>query len=228
MSRGDYLIGIVFCGAYLGLGIAAALAVVERQFRALPPGPRAVAGGLLTAAFVSTAQLIPLLLGVLTRGTVLIAGVLLLVLAWRGPRSSRESEAAADLPDASGAARLAAGLAVAVAAVYVIAFLIHNRAVPIGDYDSTSFILPVPARWLQTGSLWHFDDLVPGWGYGAYPQTGSLLQLVTLLPWHNDFALRLVNVPFMVLAGAAAAELAVELGAVRAAAVTFAAAAVVL
>jgi hypothetical protein len=222
MSRGDYLTGLLFCAAYLGLAVAAALVVIDRQLRWLSVGPRVVAGGLLTATAASTAQLIPLVLGVLTRGTVVFAALLLLGLAWLVPRSTRSAEAGAASPDSGTATRVLAGLALAVGAVYVIAFLIHNRSVPIGDYDSTSFILPVPARWLQTGSLWHFDDLVPGWGYGAYPQTGSLFQLVALLPWHNDFALRLVNVLFMLLAVAATTELAVELGAARAAAVTFA------
>ncbi|MEA2494341.1 MAG: hypothetical protein QOJ29_2252 [Thermoleophilaceae bacterium] len=228
LSRSDYLIGLLFCGAYLGLALAAALVIAERQLAILPRGPRAVAIGLLTAAAASGAQLIPLLFGVLARGTALAAGALLLALAWRIPRSADAPETGDEARGDGGAARIVALAAVALGAGYVVAFLVHTRKVPIGDYDSTAFILPVPARWIQTGSMWRFDDLVPGWGYGAYPQTGSLFQLVALLPWHNDFALRLVNIPFMGLAAAAAAELAVELRAPRSAAWTFAVAAVLI
>src|SRR3954453_14975634 len=227
MSSGDYLTGCLFCLAFVGLGVAAALVVADRRLRWMEPWARGVAIGLLTAAAIATAQLIPLLLGVLTRGTALVAAAVLLALASRLPRSERAAGDGATEPSWRPAT-IVAVLALAVAGVYVVAFLIHNRAVAIGDYDSTSFILPVPARWIQTGSMWRFDDLVPGWGYGAYPQTGSLMQLVALLPWHNDFALRLVNLPFMALAALAATEIAAELGASRAVAATFAIAAVML
>ena len=229
MSKADYAGGLLLCGLYLALGAATAALVVRRRLGWVEPWARAVAFGVVFTAALALAQLVPLILGILSRGTALAAGALLLVLATRLPRDTRDAtermrpEAADPSP-----ARLLALVMIAVAAVYVVAFLLHNRAFAISDYDSTSFILPAPARWIQTGSAWRFDDLVPGWGYGAYPQTGSLLQLLALLPWHNDFALRLVNVPFLALAALATAALAIELGARRSLAVTLAVLAVML
>src|SRR4051794_1262596 len=89
MSSGDYLTGCLFCLAFVGLGVAAALVVADRRLRWMEPWASAVAIGLLTAAAIAMAQLIPLLLGVLTRGTALVAAAVLLALAWRPPRSGR-------------------------------------------------------------------------------------------------------------------------------------------
>lgn len=234
LSLGDYCWGLACFAIIVGSAAATATLVVRARYDAVEREARVVAWGVIAAGALALAALAPLTLGLLSRGTVIAASLLLLAAASRvrvrrtgagaGARRRRPGAAA---HESSTSAVVAFG-AVAVAAVYVIAFLIHVRNAPIGDYDSTSFILPVPSRWIQTGSLWHFDDLVPGWGYGAYPQTGSLFQLAALLPWHNDFALRLVNVPFMALAAAAGYALACELGAARPHALTCAAAAVML
>jgi Dolichyl-phosphate-mannose-protein mannosyltransferase len=229
MSLAAYVGGL---GVFLVLAACAAATgtiVTRRRFAGIEPAARAVAWGLVTATALAVGELVPLVLGVLSRGTAIAASLLVLGGAWVFVRrDERAPEPRRVAPESSTAATALAAVAIAAAVVYVVAFLAHVRGAPIGDYDSTSFILPVPSRWLQTGSLWHFDDLVPGWGYGAYPQTGSVFQLLALLPWHNDFALRLVNVPFMALAALAAYALACELGAARAFAGTCAVAAVML
>jgi len=117
---------------------------------------------------------------------------------------------------------------VGLALAYALAFLATNRAQAIADIDSTGFHLPVIARWIQTGSLWGSDDFVPGWGFGAYPHTGNVLQLVVLLPFHDDFLLRTVGPLFAVLAALGVYVLGAELGAPRPLALLFAAGAVMV
>lgn len=228
MSRGDYFAGAVLLLAVLAGCGGAAWLIVDRRLGWMPARVRWIAWALLATAALMLAHLVPLALGVLTRGTAVGASLLVLLAATRvrrvaaGPAETRAG-GRSDLWE-----WLPALAAAVVAAAYVIAFLRVNRAVAISDIDSTGFHLPVVARWIQTGSLWRFDDFVAGWGFGAYPQTGNLVQLAVVLPWHDDFLVRAVGPLFLLLCAGAAYALAAELGARRAPATAFATLAVMV
>jgi hypothetical protein len=184
---------------------------------------RVVAFALITAGLVFVEHLVPLALGVLTRGTVVVASALVLLATSRirpadGPAAEAPRGASADRL-AWGAALVVVGLAVA----YAIAFLAENRSVAVGDVDATGFHLPVVARWIQDQTLWKMNDFAPGWGFGEYPHTGNVLQLAVILPWHDDFLIRFVGPLFWTLAALSVYALGAELGAPRPAAAIFAA-----
>ncbi len=177
---------------------------------------RLVAGGMIWLAALAASTGVPLTLGVLTRGTTVATALLMAAAATFLPRGTdRAAEAARGRP--SGRIDwLVAGALATVALVYVLAYERGAVERPVGDVDSTSFILPTLAHWVRTGSLWTHPDFVAGWGFGAYPNTGGLLQLVTLVSWHSDVALRAVNPVVMAIGGGAVYALAAELGAPRA------------
>src|SRR5207302_8549581 len=88
--------------------------------------------------------------------------------------------------------------------------------------------VPGVARWIQLGSMWQIDQFVPLLAHGDYPNTGDVVLLSAVLPFHDDFLLRLVFVPFLALTGVAVYALARELRAPAATAALFAAVAVAL
>lgn len=197
--------------------------LVSRRLAWMATEVRVVAWALLTTAAVAFSHLLPLILGVLTRGTAVATSLAVLVAVSR----VRPSAGAAQEPNRgvqSGRWEwLLAGVSCVFAGAYVLAFLRVNRSVAVSDIDSTAFHLPVVARWIETGSVWRLDDFVYGWGFGAYPQTGNLLQTAVVLPWHDDFLLRAVGPVFLLLCAVGAYALATEIGARRAPAAAFAA-----
>jgi hypothetical protein len=228
LSRGEYLIGCLYLAATAGAAGWVAWRFVRARCTAMAFEARVVAAALVATAVLVVAHLVPLALGILTRGTAVAAAALLGAAAWRWrPALSAGREDPRGRP--SGLPSLVLGAAtVLLALAYAVAFGRRTYAVAVTDFDSTAFILPVVARWMQTGSVWRFDDFVWGWGWGAYPQHGNLIQLAVELPWHDDFLLRLVAPGFMVLAGVATYAIAVELGAQRAVAGSLATAAILV
>ena len=87
--------------------------------------------------------------------------------------------------------------------VYVLAFAIDHGGVATRDVDMTTFHLPNVARWIQDGSFWQVDDFVPDRAFGYYPNTSDVLTLAAVLPFDNDFLVRLVNYPFLAMVGVA-------------------------
>lgn len=167
-----------------------------------------LAWAVVAPAFLIAEHLIPLALGVLSRGTVLLTTALLLggaVKARRGPR-----------------ARLrrvrfrAAWLIPIVPAAGVVAYLGVHADEPSFSIDTLSFQLPQVARWIQTGSLWQLDQFFPDYSNATYPSHGNVLLLAVTLPFDSTFLARLVAVPFAAGTCAAVYAGARELGATKA------------
>jgi dolichyl-phosphate-mannose-protein mannosyltransferase len=223
VSLGAYLAGWLVLAAVLAGPLLGAWLVVRRRLAWMAIEARVVVFALLLAGFVFIEHLVPLALGVLSRGTVIAASVLVGLAASRiRPAAAREQEPLRGEPGDTLSWRLAL-VVVGFVAAFVIAFLAENRAVALGDVDATGFHLPVVARWIQDGTLWKLNDFAPGWGFGEYPHTGNVLQLSVVLPWHDDFLLRAVGPLFVLLTALAIYALAAELGAPRPAASIFAA-----
>ena len=222
MSLGAYLAGWVVFACVLAGPLVGAWLIVGRRLSWMAIEARVVAFALLAAGILFVEHLVPLALGVLSRGTVIAASAIALVLASRvRPAETERGEAPRGEPGDTLAWRLAL-VVVGAAVVYALAFLATNRTVALADVDATGFHLPVVARWIQDGTLWKLNDFSPGWGFGEYPHTGNVLQLAVILPWHDDFLLRAVGPLFLALTALAVYALATELGAPRPAAAIFA------
>jgi hypothetical protein len=192
--------------------------IVRRRLPWMAPEARILAFALLASGILFAEHLVPLALGVLSRGTVIAASLLALLAASRvRPAAARETEEPRGTPGDTLAWRLALVI-VGVAIAYAIGFVASNRLHALGDVDATGFHLPVVARWIQDGTLWKLNDFAPGWGFGEYPHTGNVLQLAVILPWHDDFLLRIVGPIFLGLTALGVYALGAELGAPRPAA----------
>jgi hypothetical protein len=213
VSRADYLEGLVLAAALLGLVLAAAGLAIRRSLPQLTGAARWVAFGTLGTLALVAAHVLPLALGVLTRGTVLVAAALLVAGAVALPR--REGVPAAPAPPpVAPTGRLSAALAVAgVGAVAAAALAVAARDATQSStgLDMVNFHLPDVARWIQSGSLWEVNQFVPGLTHGNYPNNGDTVLLAAALPWRNDFAVRVSMLPFLALTGLAVYALAREL-----------------
>ena len=256
MPLPQYVAGLAFFLATLGaVGLGARL-VLLRHTAHLTGAPRVLAGALIFTAGVIVAHVVPLALGVLSRGTVLAAAVLGAVVAWLVPagRAPIAASTGAHGAEAAGRRLTAAGastagtargsgtsastglsastviavLAVASATVYELARLRGVALALPNDIDVMNFHLPGVARWVQSGSLWQIDQLFPFFVTGYYPNNGDAITLAAVLPWRMAAFARYVEVPFIALTGAAVYALARELRAPRTTAATFAAALIVL
>src|SRR5687768_3060193 len=225
MSLGEYLVGAFAFGGILAAALTAAEITLRRGFAHLAGAPRAVALSVLATLALSWAHLLPGMLGVLDRWTVLAAAVLLAAAATALPRGAAQPGAEdGPSPPAGSAASwaLAAGAAAAVA-IAAVAYLRSTGTVPTMGIDALSFHLPGVGEWIQTGSLWEVGHFVPNQAQGYYPGNGDLMLLAGSLPWEDDAFLRFVGVPFLALTGLAVYAMAVELGSSRPAAATAAA-----
>ncbi len=168
---------------------------------------RGVAWGVLASAVLIAEYLVPLTLGILSRGTVLATTAVTLILALRvGPRG---------LAPESHLRFSWAWLIPIVPAAGAVAYLGHHAGEPSFSIDTLSFQLPQVARWIQTGSLWQLDQFFPDYSNATYPSHGNVLLLAVTLPFHATFLARLVAVPFAVGTCAAVYACARELGAGR-------------
>ena len=224
LSLGAFLAGLAMLALVLG---CAALAG-ERLMRAYTPQPRGLeallAWSLWTTVALIAAHLAPLTLGVLSRATA-IAGSLLVAAGAVAIARRRGGAGAASLRD-RGAARWsdAAGpLAVRVMAVAgallvagaALALLRNQAGFPLVGTDALNFQIPVPARWMQSGSLWQLDQFFPDYSNATYPHHGNVLLVAVMLPFDSAFLARLVAVPYGALAFAAIYACAREVGADR-------------
>ena len=90
--------------------------------------------------------------------------------------------------------------------------------------DPLTFHLPNVGRWIQDGTVWQIDQFVPLLAQGYYPNNGDVVLLSAVLPWHNDFLVRLPITFFLAATAVAVFAVARELRAPHAAAVLAAAA----
>lgn len=216
MSATAYLEGLVYFAATLACVTGAAALVTSRRCGHLRGSARLVGLALSTLGGLVAVHLLPGLLGVLNRTSVLAAAVLLLGAVWRflSPGRSHPLE-----PPATGGdtrfSWLAASAALAAFGVWVGAAALDRSVTPSLQVDVITFHLPVVARWIQTGTLWGVNDFVADHAFGYYPNNGDLMSLAAVLPWRNDFLAGLVNFPLLGLTCAGAYAIARELRAPR-------------
>ena len=165
-------------------------------------------------------HLVPLMLGILTRGTVLAAAALavgLAALVKPAVRVRPTPERHAPPPPSGPASWALAALAAAFAAVAALADLGRWAGDELVGVDPLTFHLPNVGRWIQLHSMWQIDQFVPLLAHGNYPNNGDVVLLSTVLPWHNDFLVRLPITFFLVTTAIAVFAVARELRAPHAA-----------
>ena len=84
-----------------------------------------------------------------------------------------------------------AALAGAFASIAALADLGRWAGDELVGVDPLTFHLPNIGRWIQNHSMWQIDQFVPLLAHGNYPNNGDVVLLSTVLPWHNDFLVRL-------------------------------------
>jgi hypothetical protein len=230
MPLGDYLAGTALLGAMLAAVAAATALVVRRRLGHLDALERLLAAIVVGTGVLVGVHLVPLALGVLDRATVLVCAALA-VGAAALVRPARDAPAgappAAPSQPASGSASWAlAGVAAGFALAAALADLARWAGDELVGVDPLTFHLPNVGRWIQTGSLWQIDQFVPLLAHGNYPNNGDVVLLSVVLPWHNDFLVRLPVVFYLAVTAVAVAAVARELRAPPAAAVLAGAAAV--
>jgi hypothetical protein len=228
MPLDDFLIGAALFGAMLvAVAIATAL-VVRRRLRHLEPLELGLASVVVGTVVLIAVHLLPLMLGVLTRGTVLVAAALAVGLAALVRPAADGAARLGDEPHppappssrVSWVLALAAGAYATVAAVADLGRWAGDELIGV---DPLTFHLPNVARWIQTGTVWQIDQFVPLLAQGNYPHNGDVVLLSTVLPWHNDFLVRLPITFYLVALAVAVFAVARELGAARATSVLAAA-----
>lgn len=225
LPLGEVLVGCLFLGGTLGACAVAAALVQRRLLRPLQGATAVSAFGLVWALTVLLAHLLPLAAALLSREAVLLVAVALAGAATRLPRFPAPGSDVPAPPDVPDSPRWSWALAAAAAggfAVFVLGFVLDQRAVALDDIDAMTFHLPQSGRWLQTGSLWQNDGLAPGWAFGQYPNTGDVFHMASMLPWSSDALVRFVNYPFGLLTIVALYATGVELGVRRSSSVLFA------
>ena len=219
MPLDDFLIGAALFGAMLAAVAIATALVVRRRLRHLDALELGLASVVVGTLVLTGVHLLPLMLGMLTRGTVLAASVLAVGLA------ALVRPAADDgVPDASARPPAAPSRAVswalaAIAAAFATAAALGDLGRWAGDelvgVDPLTFHLPNVARWIQTGTVWQIDQFVPLLAQGNYPHNGDVVLLSTVLPWHNDFLVRLPITFYLVALAVAVFAVACGRGAAR-------------
>jgi hypothetical protein len=202
--------------------VAAGLVVQRRRLPHLRGTPRAAACGVLGSGGVVLVHMLPGVLGVLSRWSVLLAALVLLAVAvWRLPPLRGEPADGggeeAEAPAGAVSWVLAGGAAGAVA-LWLLASAWNRTVLPPEGIDTLSFHFPVVGRWIQEGTFWRVDQFAPLLANGNYPHTGDVVFLAAILPWRNDWLAGAVNPVFVVLAAVAVYAIARELRAPRPAA----------
>ncbi|HEV2813285.1 MAG TPA: glycosyltransferase family 39 protein [Solirubrobacteraceae bacterium] len=216
VGLGEYLAGWGLAAAVLGAAAWVAVIVVRRRLPWLRGTPRALAFAVVMTSALLLIHLTPLMLGVLSRGTVLLAAALLAAaMAAVRPAEASPPEPAASPGAESRASWVLVAVGAAVAGGWFLVALRLQATQAIGQVDQLAVYLPDVARYVQRGSLWENDQFVPFLANGNYPQNGVLLQLAAVLPWRQDAFVRAVFLPFAVLTVIALYALARELGAPR-------------
>src|SRR3954468_10212818 len=222
MSLGEYLLGLLIVAATWGSTQAAAWIAIVRLTPRLTGAPRVLALATVGLAALVAAYLVPGALGVLSRWTALVTGLLLLAAAWRlAPHTPGAPED--DVPPAgaeSGPVSWGiAALAVAAAGCWTVAKVWAASREASADIDTLTFHLPDVGRWLETGSIWQVDQFTPLLANGNYPHNGDLVFASVVGPFESDAFVRVLNAPFVVVAALAVYAIARELSAPRATAV---------
>ena len=205
MSMLDFLAGTALFALMLALVGAATALVVRRRLRHLDRLELALASLVVATGILIAVHLVPLMLTILTRGTVIAAALLAVGLATlvRPAAVDPVPERDGPAPPSSQASWALAALAGGFAAVAALADLGRWAGDELVGVDPLTFHLPNVGRWIQNGSMWHIDQFAPLLAHGNYPNNGDIVLLSTALPWHNDFLVRL-PITFLLVATAVA------------------------
>lgn len=227
MPAGEYFEGAAFFLATLAATLSGCVLLLRRRYPRLTGVERVIAYGVLATGGVLAVHVVPAALGILGRGSVLAASVLLLFACTRVPvavASASEPPAPDEAPPPSVTSgpvedRISWWLAaagVAVVGVFTLAFVRDQIITPSASIDFMNFHMAGVARWIESGSLWQVDTLLPFVAPGNYPNNGDVILLAGTLPWSNDFLAHLVMLPFLPLTGLAVYAVARRLGALAA------------
>ena len=234
MPLEDFLAGAALFALMLATVAAATALVVRRRLRHLDALETGLASVVIGTAALIAVHLVPLMLGALARGTVIGAAALAVGLAAlvRPAGATVAAQRERDLRGPAPPSRRASWALAALAGSFTAAAALANLGrwggdEVIGD-DPTSFHLPGVGRWIQDATMWQIDQFVPLLAQGYYPNNGDVVLLSTVLPWHNDFLVRLPGVFFLVTTAIATFAVARELRASQAASLLAAAAVVSL
>jgi len=214
MSLGHYLIGLVIFACTWG-GSAYVAAVVERRrLRRLDPAPRFVALAVLFLLTLIAIHVLAGAVGLLSAPAVAVTALLVALVASRLPVAGHVCESAPTPPARRPAGRISSTLAavgVVGTSAAVLAALIRARELPPTHIDAVSFALPEVADWIRSQSIWHVGAFLPLIQVRTYPNSGDVVSLAALLPWHDDGFLRLTAIPLLGLTGLAVHALGREL-----------------
>lgn len=199
--------------------MVAAVVLVRRRLSWLDGVPRALAVAVLITTGVIAVHLVPGLVGLLSRESVLICAVLVLTLTLliRAPEFPSRDSARPRPADSGPASWILTSVAMGAFVLWTLATAWMDAVTASSDVDTLTFHLPNVARWIQSGTFWQIDQFTPLLANGNYPQHGDLVFLAAVLPWDNDAFIRLVAIPFAAVAGLAVYAIAQELRAPRAA-----------
>ena len=230
MPLQDFLAGTVLFAVMLAAVLAATALIVRRRLAHLDRLELGMASVVVGTGVLIAVHLVPLMLGILTRGTVLAAAALAVVLAAlvKPAFAFAPPEQNAPPPPSRRASWVMAGLAAAFAAIAALADLGRWAGDELVGVDPLTFHLPNVGRWIQLHSMWQIDQFVPLLAHGNYPNNGDVVLLSTVLPWHNDFLVRLPITFYLVTTAIAVFAVARELRAPLAASVLAGAVAVSL
>ncbi len=217
MSAGDYLAGVAIFVPMLAGALGGAWLLLRRRFGALAGAEAVVAYGVLATLALLAIHVVPAMLGLLGRGSVLLAAALwvggcALVPRVTGPPSAPPVDAGDPNDRISWPLALAAAVLLG---VFFLAFVRDQLLVPASSVDFATFHMPDIARWIQSGTIWDVAAFVPSVAPGNYPNNGDVMMLAFVLPWHNDFLAHFGIWVFYPLAGVATYALARRLGAPR-------------
>ena len=233
MPLQDFLAGAALFLVMLAAVVVATALVVRRRLGHLDALETTLASVVIGTGVLIGVHLVPLMLGVLARGTVIAAAALAVGLAALVKPAAEavadaERETRAAVPPSSRFSSALAALACGFTAAAAFANLARWAGDEVIGDDPTSFHLPGIGRWIQDGTLWRIDQFVPLLAQGNYPNNGDVVLLSTILPWHNDFLVRLPSVFFLAMTAVAAFAVGRELRAPHAGSLIAAAAVVSL
>ncbi|HEY8467028.1 MAG TPA: phospholipid carrier-dependent glycosyltransferase [Solirubrobacterales bacterium] len=216
MPAGDFFAGAVLFAAMLAAALGGSWLLLRRRLPWLRGAEAATAFALIAVLGVLAIHLAPAVLGVLGRGSVLVAAALWLALCWRAPRTRAEPPPLPRAEPRDPYARYGRPLAwvgAGLTGLFFLAFVANQIVVPVGSIDFGTFHLPNVIRWMQSGSIWQVDNFLPAVAPGNYPNNGDVLLLAFVLPWHNDFLAHGAMWAAYALTGLAMFALARRLGA---------------
>jgi hypothetical protein len=208
----DYLEGLIFFAPTLAFATGGAWLLRSRRFSHLR-GPDLIAAlGMLLVLGLLAIHVLPLALGVLSRGTVLAAAALWLGACALVPTvESAPDPTPREASDVGRAGQVLSAITVALVSLLALAVARDQLFASPLAVDTLHFHLPGVAAWIQSGSLWQIDVFLPDAAPGHYPQNGSVVLLAAVLPWSNDFLSHLAHYPIYLLTGVATYALAREL-----------------